>query len=166
MLSCLRYRNRLGAYLDGELSPRRHKAVAAHLARCKTCRVALKDLHRLASVMHGLEVSPVPAELADQVLARARTRAVRSHWEPVTWTPLEWWRMASAPLRAAACTAVLVAFFLGVGLGRGVFVFGDNQTTMAEAKSIEGFEWFSPAPPASLGSPYLLLASNDAGDEH
>ena len=165
MLSCLRYRNRLGAYLDGELSQRRRKAVAAHVARCKTCRVALEDLRRLAPVMHALEVPPVPAGLAGHVMTRARRRAVRSHMEPVIWNPLEWWKMASAPLRVAACTAVLLAFFLGVALGQGVFVFGNNQTTVAEAaESIEGFEWFSPTPPASLGSTYLMLASNDAGD--
>lgn len=167
MLSCLRYRNRLGAYLDGELSPRRRKAAAAHLARCKACRVALTDLRRLAPVMHGLQVPPVPADLADQVMARARTRAARSNVEPITWNPLEWWRMTSAPLRVAACTAVLLAFFLGVALGQNIFVFGSNQTTMAESvESIEGFEWFSPTPPASLGSTYLMLASTDAGGKN
>lgn len=164
MLSCLKYRNKLGAYLDGELSPRRSEAVAAHLARCKACRGALEDLRRLAPVMQALEVPPVPAGLADHVMARARTRAVRSHVEPVTWRPLEWWKMASAPLRAAACVTVLLAFFFGVALGRGVLVFGNNRTIMAKAESIEGFEWFSPTPPASLGSAYLMLASNDTGD--
>ena len=163
MLSCLRYRNRLGAYLDGELSPMRSKAVSAHVARCKACRVALEELRRLAPVMHTLEVPPVPAGLADYVMARARTRAVRSHEGPVTWSPLEWWRMVSVPLRLAACATVLLAFFLGVALGRGVLVFGNNQTTVAGAASMEGFEWFSQTPPASLGSTYLMLASNDVG---
>ena len=161
MLSCLRYRNHLGAYLDGELSPRRAKNVSAHLGRCKACRVALEDLRRLAPVMHALEVPPVPTGLADHVMAHARTRAVRSREGSVVWSPLEWWRMVSTPLRLAACATVLLAFFLGVGLGRGVFVSGNNQTTVAEAASIEGFEWFSPTPPASLGSTYLLLASNN-----
>lgn len=164
MLSCLKYRNRLGAYLDGELSPRRSWDVSAHVARCKACRVALEELRSLAPVMHALEAPPAPADLADQVMVRARTRAVRSHVEPVTRNPLEWWKMASAPLRTAACTAVLLAFFLGVGLGQSVFVFGNNQITMAKAaESIEGFEWFSPTPPASLGSTYLLPATNNAG---
>jgi len=163
MLSCLRYRNRLGAYLDGELSPRRSKTVSAHVARCKACRVALEELRRLAPVMHALEVPPVPAGLADHVMARARTSALRSHMEPVTWSPLEWWRMVSAPLRLAACATVLLAFFLGVALGRGEFVFGNKQTTVAGTASMEGFEWFSQTPPASLGSTYLMLASNDVG---
>jgi anti-sigma factor RsiW len=163
MLSCLRYRNRLGAYLDGELSPRLSKAVSAHVARCKACCVALEELRRLAPVIHTLDVPPVPAGLADKVMARARTRAVRSHEGLVAWSPLDWWRMVSAPLRLAACATVLLAFFLGVALGRGAFVSGDNQTTVAGAASMEGFEWFSQTPPASLGSTYLMLASNDVG---
>ncbi|MCA1788002.1 MAG: hypothetical protein LC657_18670 [Desulfobacteraceae bacterium] len=100
-------------------------------------------------------------------MAHARTKVVRSHGEPVVWTPLAWWRTVSAPLRVAACATVLLAFFLGVGLGRGVFVSGNNQTIMAEAaESIDGFEWFSPTPPVSLGSTYLLLASNDPGGKN
>jgi hypothetical protein len=71
--------------------------------------------------------------------------------------------MVSAPLRLTACATVLLAFFLGVALGRGVLVFGNNQTTVAGAASMEGFEWFSQTPPASLGSTYLMLASNDVG---
>ena len=163
MLSCLRYRNRLGAYLDGELSPRRSKTVSAHVARCKACRVALEELRRLVPVMHALEAPPVPAGLADHVMACARTRAVRSHEGPVTWSPLEWWRMVSGPLRLAACVTVLLAFFFGLALGRGAFVSGNNQATVAGAASTEGFEWFSQTPPASLGSTYLMLASNDVG---
>lgn len=162
MLSCLRYRNCLGAYLDGELSLKRSKAVSAHLARCKTCRIALEDIRRLAPVMHALEVPPVPASLANHVMALARAKA--SHPQRlVTWSPLEWWQMMSAPLRFAACTTVLLAFSLGLTMGRGGFLSGNNQATAAGAASMEGFEWFSQTPPASLGSTYLILASNDVG---
>ncbi|MFO7605707.1 MAG: zf-HC2 domain-containing protein [Desulfurivibrionaceae bacterium] len=164
MLTCLGYRNRLGAYLDSELSPRWSKAVSAHLARCKNCRIALEELRRLAPAMHALEVPPVPANLADQVMARARTRPVLSDEEPVMWSPLEWWRMRSAPLRLAACATVLFAFLLGLTLGRGDFSFRNNQASVAGAASVEGFEWFGQTPPASLGSTYLMLASNEVGD--
>ena len=162
MLSCLRYRNCLGAYLDGELSLKRSNAVSAHVARCKTCRVTLEDLRRLAPIMHALEVPPVPAGLADHVMALARTRAARPQG-PVTWSPLEWWRMVSVPLRLAACATVLLAFFLGLTLGQEVFLSGNSQVAAAGAASVEGFEWFSQTPPASLGSTYLMLASNDVG---
>jgi len=162
MLSCLRYRNCLGAYLDSELSLKRSKAVSAHVARCKACRVALEDLRRLAPVMHALEVPPVPAGLAEHVIALARTRAARPQ-RPVTWSPVEWWRMVSVPLRLAACATVLLAFFLGMTLGREVFLSGNSQVAAAGAASVEGFEWFSQTPPASLGSTYMTLASNDMG---
>jgi anti-sigma factor RsiW len=164
MLSCLRYRNRLGAHLDGELSERQSKAFSAHLERCKACRLALEELRRLAPVLHALEVPPGPANLADRVMARARTRPVLSDEGPVMWSPLEWWGMRSAPLRLAACATVLFAFFLGLTLGRGDFLSPDNQASVAGAASVDGFEWFSQTPPASLGSTYLMLASNEAGD--
>jgi hypothetical protein len=72
--------------------------------------------------------------------------------------------MVSAPLRLAACATVLFAFFLGLALGRGDFLSGNNQAAVAGAASVEGFEWFSQTPPASLGSTYLVLASSAVGD--
>lgn len=160
MWSCVRYRNRVGAYLDGEMSLKQSKAVAAHVARCKACRVTLEDLRRLAPVIHALEVPPVPAGLVDHVMALARTRAICPQM-PVTWSPLEWWRMVSAPLRLAACATVLLAFFIGITIGRDVFFSGNRQATTAGVASLDGFEWFGQTPPASLGSTYLMLASND-----
>jgi hypothetical protein len=77
------------------------------------------------------------------------------------WSPLEWWRSLSTPLRLAACATVFLAFFLGVALGPDAFVAGNNQATVSGAASMEGFEWFSQMPPASLGSTYLMLTSND-----
>ena len=144
------------------MSLKQSKAIAAHVARCKACRVALEYLRRLAPVMHALEVPPVPEGLADHVMALARTRATRPQGS-VMWSPLEWWRIVSIPMRLAACAAVLLAFFLGLTLGRGTFLSGNNQTAAAGVTSMEGFEWFSQAPPASLGSTYLMLASNDMG---
>ena len=161
MWSCLKYRNRIGAYLDGELNLKQSKAVAAHVTKCTACRAALEDLRRLAPVMHALESPPVPAGLTDHVMALARTRATRPK-NLVTWSPLEWWQMVSAPLRLAVCATVLLAFFLGLTIGRGTFFSGNNLASAAGA-GMEGFEWFSQTPPASLGSTYLTLASNDMG---
>lgn len=67
----------------------------------------------------------------------------------------------SSPLRLAACATILLAFFLGLVLERGAFFPGNNQAAVAGAASMEGLEWFSQTPPASLGSTYLMLASND-----
>jgi len=41
---------------------------------------------------------------------------------------------------------------------------GSSRTTVAEAENLDGFEWFGPAPPASLGSAYLTLASTSPED--
>lgn len=162
MRSCVKYRKYLGAYMDGELKARKRRAVSAHLAKCAACHMALEDLRRLAPVMHALEVPPVPAGLADHVMGLARTRATQFKG-PAVWSPLEWWRMVSVPLRFAASFTVLLAFFLGLSMGREVFLSGNDQVAAAGAVSVEGFEWFSQTPPASLGSAYLMLASNDTG---
>jgi anti-sigma factor RsiW len=161
MWSCVKNRKRLGAYLDDELKASRREAVSAHLAECAACRAALNNLRHLAPVMHASEVPPVPTALADKVMARARTRAVRSHEEPVAWSPLAWWRMVSAPLRLAACATAILAFFLGLTMVRVGFPTESALVVPTDAVSVEGFEWFSPTPPASLESTYLRLAVND-----
>ncbi|MCA1743410.1 MAG: zf-HC2 domain-containing protein, partial [Desulfovibrionales bacterium] len=79
MWSCVRKQKRLGAYLDGELNEFESKGVGAHVADCSACCKKLEELRRLTRVMHGLEVPPAPADLADQVMARARTRSARAH---------------------------------------------------------------------------------------
>lgn len=163
MLSCMRYRNRLGAYLDGELNLRQSNAVSLHVAKCKACRAAVEDLRRLAPVMHVVEVPPVPADLADHVMALALTRVASLQGPPVTRSPWERWRIVPVPMRFAACATVLLAFALGLTMGRGIFLSGNGQVAAAGAASVEGFEWFSQTPPASLASTYMTLASNNMG---
>jgi hypothetical protein len=50
-------RNKLGAYLDGELDRRSQIAVQAHLETCQTCQDELEELRRLS---HLLRAAPQP----------------------------------------------------------------------------------------------------------
>jgi hypothetical protein len=44
-------------------------------------------------------------------------------------------------------------------MSRDLCLSGSSRTNVAEVENLDGFEWFSPTPPASLGSAYLTLAS-------
>jgi hypothetical protein len=67
-------------------------------------------------------------------------------------------------MRLAACAMVLLACLLGMFMSRDLSMSGSSRITLAEAENLDGFEWFSPTPPASLGSAYLTLASTSADE--
>ena len=51
MLSCLRVRRRIGAYLDGALEGAQADAAARHLAGCATCRRQADGLRRTQALL-------------------------------------------------------------------------------------------------------------------
>ena len=57
-------------YLDGELSPRMHRAVDRHLATCANCPTYVDQLRATVRLLGALRISDVPSELLD-VLERA-----------------------------------------------------------------------------------------------
>jgi hypothetical protein len=61
-------------------------------------------------------------------------------------------------MRVAACAMVFLACLLGMFMSKELSLSGNRQTPFAEAENLDGLEWFSPTPPASLGSAYLTLA--------
>jgi hypothetical protein len=59
-------------------------------------------------------------------------------------------------MRVTACAMVLLACLLGVFMSKELS--GNRQVLPAEEVSLDGFEWFDPTPPGSLGYAYLSLA--------
>jgi hypothetical protein len=55
--------DRLSEYLDGELDPAEHAALAAHLDRCAECAATLADLRRVVSRAQALESRGPSADL-------------------------------------------------------------------------------------------------------
>lgn len=51
MLTCLRVRRRIGAYLDGALEGAQAEAAARHLAGCSTCRREADGLRRMRTLL-------------------------------------------------------------------------------------------------------------------
>lgn len=75
-----RVRERLSAWLDGELTAEERREVAADLEGCEECRRELAALERLDAALGSLG-APVPARLAERVLDRLQPRRRRYWWQ-------------------------------------------------------------------------------------
>ncbi|HUL79837.1 MAG TPA: zf-HC2 domain-containing protein [Vicinamibacteria bacterium] len=88
-------RERLSAYLDGELEVAERAAVQAHLAACAECAAFLADLAAIDA-----EASGLPADAPEGYFERfpskvmARLEMARRPWRPPVWT----WAAAAALL--------------------------------------------------------------------
>ncbi len=114
-MRCQRARKWMTAAVDGELSPRRRRALDGHLAACAACRRELAVTERMLTALEGLPMeAAVSARLEQATLRRVRLaaadegeRAPASRW--TRWLPL--------PAFALATAAVLV---LAIGIVRRV----------------------------------------------
>ncbi len=112
-MRCQRARKWMTAAVDGELSPRRRRALDGHLAACAACRRELAVTERMLAALEGLPMeAAVSARLEQATLRRVRLaaadeaeRAPASRWR--LWLPL--------PAFALATAAVLV---LAIGIVR------------------------------------------------
>ena len=112
-MRCQRAQKWMTAAVDGELSPRRRRALDGHLAACAACRRELAVTERMLTALEGLPMeAAVSARLEQATLRRVRLaaadeaeRAPASRW--TRWLPL--------PAFALATAAVLV---LAIGIVR------------------------------------------------
>lgn len=171
MLTCVRYRNRLGAYLDGELNLKEREAIEAHLAKCAACLKRLEDIRSLdGSLNDTLHVPPVSDGFAARVMREARrmerpAATPARLFPPMGWNPLRWIAEFSAPMRVAACVTMLLACIVGLTMDGGII--GDKQgQVIGSAKNLYGLEWFEPTLPGSIGSIYIAMATqtNEEGN--
>jgi len=165
-MRCEEVQGRLPAYSSGELPTNVREAVQAHLGRCAACQAALARIDALGAVLAGAQTPPVPAGFAARVMAKARSR--RSAAVSAGWNPLGRWRLASAPMRAAAAAVLLVG--LGAGLwmgwtpGPGV-VSPDSAETTSQADPLDTYqlEYLGDAHEGSLADRYFALVSTGDG---
>lgn len=165
---CEKVRSLLDAHMDGELADRAGQEVEEHLDTCGVCRERLERIREVKNVLDLLNVPPVPGGFSDRVMAEARSRIPQTRGKTFfvpAGSPFRWFAELSAPMRFAACALTLLAFLLGVGMSREVSLSRDHRNAAAVMGNLEGFEWFGPTPPDSIGTAYLSLASNslDAG---
>ena len=168
-MRCEEVQGRLPAYSSGELPTDVREAVQAHLGRCAACQAALARIDALAAVLASAQTPPVPTGFAARVMVRARSR--RSAAVSAAWNPLRWWRLGSAPMRAAAAAVLLIG--LGAGLligwtsGPAVVAPHSAQTTLqADPLDTYQLEYLGDAPERSLADSYLSLVSTGNGEGH
>lgn len=149
----------LTAFSSGELPADVRQAVQAHLAECAACRAALAEVDALAGVLAGAQAPPIPSGFASRVLAAARQRQKA---EPLAaWNLMRWWRLASAPMHAAAAAVLVIGLSVGLVLGWTSAPSAAQATTAAQPDPVDAYQidYLGEAPSGSLADSYLTLVS-------
>ena len=160
---CKKVLSRLHAYVDGEVQARLMREMEEHLGICPSCRSQVERIRQVDDMLDSMTVPPLPQRFSARVMAEARRRALPEPGKRpllgLDWMPLRWFADLTVLMRLAACAMVLLACLLGMFMSRDLSLSGIARTTVVEGENLDGFEWFSPTPPTSLGSAYLTLAS-------
>ena len=134
-----RVRERLSAWLDGELAPEERLEVAAHLEVCEKCRRELAALERLDAALGSLD-APTPARLAARVLDRLQPR--RRYW----WQSL------------AMAASLVLGIVLGGSLARDFYPYPVTSGN-SEVLALEEFHDF---PQGSLGAVMVSYQTDES----
>jgi anti-sigma factor RsiW len=161
-MNCKKVLFRLHAYLDGEVPAKLIREIEQHLSTCPSCLSQVERIRQVHDMFEGLSVPPLPQEFAARVMIRAQrevpfAKGKRSIFH-LDWQPFQWLLDLSTPMRLAACAVVFLACLFGMFMSKELSLSGNRQILVAQTDNIDGFEWFGPTPPASLGSAYLTLA--------
>ncbi len=136
-----RLRDRLSAYIDGELDPPAAQRLESHLAQCERCRLELEQLRATVSGLRDLPVLEPPRSftLSPQRVAAPRPR------QPAA-PPLAFGARIAAAGLAAALAAVLVVDLADIGGNGGVQQADAPQTAMERLADEDGMEAATGAP--------------------
>jgi anti-sigma factor RsiW len=162
-MNCKKVLPRLHAYVDGEMPPGFMREIEEHFKSCPSCRGQIEHIRQVGGMLDSLSVPPLPQEFAARVMAEARRMAPLAEKKKSIptpgWQPVRWLLDLPFSMRLAACAMVFLACLLGMFMSKELSLPGNPQPIVANAENLEGFEWFSPTPPASLGSTYVTMAS-------
>jgi anti-sigma factor RsiW len=161
-MNCKKVLYRLHAYLDGEVPAKLLRQIEEHLSTCPSCHGQVERIRQVRDMVEGLSVPPLPQEFAARIMAKARREfplvKEKKSLAFLDWQPFQWLLDLSAPMRLAACAVFFLACLLGISMSKELSLSGYPQNLVSQTENIDGFEWFSSTPPASLGSAYLALA--------
>lgn len=173
------------AFSAGELDAHRWAAVRLHLRGCTSCREALAARDELAATLAPMADPPFPPGLSRRVMDAARqaeARATRQQHTvaarkrkaaqmpaPTTdWSPIQWWRAATATLRWSAVGLALLGAIVG-GVA-GDWLAGETAGVVSPVPSPEAgadwldghsFEYLLDAPEGSLAECYLAVQQGE-----
>lgn len=102
----------LNRFADGELSPRRHRRVASHLAGCSRCRQEVAFIRHAGKLARSLEPPTMPDDILDRILeARADGSRVLLPLESPGPRPRRSIARTAVPAIAAVLTLLVVGLF-------------------------------------------------------
>ena len=158
-MHCENVQEQFNRFAAGDLPMADRQAVQAHLAKCAACRAKVAEFDALAGVLADTPMPPIPSGFASRVMAAARQR---QQAQPLAaWNLPRWWRLASAPMHAAAATVLIVGLTVGVVLGWTSAPSAARAETAAEVDPVDVYQidYLGEAPSGSLANSYLTLVS-------
>lgn len=136
-MACPEVKERLSAWLDGELAPEERGFIEAHLQGCAGCRREAAQLEALDSALGEL-ATPVPPRVAEKVLARLQAQQGERR--------RPWWQSL------ALAASLVLGIVLGGSVARDFYPL-TSENGVAEVAGLQDFHDF---PQGSLGT---VLAS-------
>jgi len=131
MMGHRRFKKRLSAYLDGELTEGACQEMEAHLERCPTCQWELVEMRYIDEMVHGMErLTPSP-----YFLTRLKARLAEGKEPRYGFLPLTWCKRLVAPV------AVGVVLFVSVIAGgyMGMIRYQGASTEVADEQVFTDF---------------------------
>jgi anti-sigma factor RsiW len=168
-MDCKDIREKLSAYMDGELDAALMKAVTDHVEACEACR---DEVRRMEAAWDLLESVPVPEPslgLKGRILQKAAGRAAPGARAFVLRSLRRW------PMSLAAAAAIFFGVVFGGLLGR-VYVSEPQSAAAPQAVVAEttagaaenGGDVFSELPEGTVGwylADLLVVEETSKGDE-
>ena len=149
-MRCQKVKDKLVAYLDGELSHIERDGIKEHLTHCNECSNEVKLLSGINESMNAsadVEVSSNFQAKFWEKLERERARHKVFDLERL------FYRFRFIPFPVEVAAILIIGIFLGMEIGR---VAGHNKIEYAEKSYFNNL--FSEAQTASLTSAYLNIA--------
>jgi anti-sigma factor RsiW len=159
VMDCREIKKRLSPYQDGELPEEESTMIAYHIASCPDCAQELRTLQTTSLLLKGdTEVEPSP-DFLSQVVNR-----VSREDERYLFFRKPYWPLNSLPTSARLTIGLILAIFIGVGLGsitspdeRGTVIVQKQERNAVIAAALENFQSVHPQ---SLTQAYINLTSS------
>ncbi len=167
MRSCRKCRNRLNAYLDGELGRKEKETVKRHLALCQSCRTVLQSLRDLEPALLAVDVPPAPADLTFRIMTEARAGR-RSGKEKSSRRRTKMRLSPGWVLKGVTTATLIVGLTIGAYMGWQSFgmesAAQSRMTASADMSAdnlVYAYDTMSAAPPDSIEAAVLSLVTNE-----
>jgi anti-sigma factor RsiW len=137
-MNCTKVKDKLAAYLDGELNAVTRKHVDEHLLGCLSCRAELARERAFDDFVRNVGTAfdePVPSGFPKRVvnLAQAESASAAVDGRAAGGTLLWKWLMTfTIPVRAAIIAGVILATFGGIQAGRIVTGLVTNSSSTGQ----------------------------------